>query len=299
MITLEQITSCFDNDSLNMCKSLQPLEPDDIVQIFNFIQSKPRINRLDLSRLKLNDSLAEALAFELSKNTQLEILNLNKTELSDEGIMCIALRMKNIKNLYLLNNSFTVRGVNALVTATNNNNPLERLGLSKNRLDDEAAKALARSKVRTLLLTDNLIGDEGARALLNAENIENISLEGNLLTDAFIEEQTPQCAKSNVKVQFIPSTIPSQNTERSPVNASSSPLSSNLDFAFTIFQAGVSVGLLAFVLLSAFFFTPPIVTGLLAVEYLGIATAVAGLGLFAYRAFEDENGDYEPSTLAP
>lgn len=147
------------------------------------------LKELIIDKTNIKSEGIRLIAEALVDSPYLEILELSKNEIGDDGAEHIANALKDeeldLKNLILRDCSIGNRGTKRIAEALKHNKSLKRLNLSWNfQIDDEGIKALAESLEDNESLTHlNLrgieIGEEGAKALLKMlqKNTSITSLE--------------------------------------------------------------------------------------------------------------------------
>ncbi|KJE97840.1 interleukin-1 receptor-associated kinase 4 [Capsaspora owczarzaki ATCC 30864] len=153
---------------------------------------------LYLSRNRIGDEEAKAIAEALKVNTTLTHLFLGGNQIGDAGARAIAEALKVNKTVTLLSlseNQIGDVGAQAIAEVLKVNTMLKDLNLNKNQIGDVGAHAIAEAlkvnKTLTYLdLHQNLIGDAGARANAQAlkvnKTLKTLNLSQNFLTNTGI-----------------------------------------------------------------------------------------------------------------
>ena len=132
--------------------------------------------RLYLSRKKIGDEGAKAIAYTLKDNKTLTTLELSENEIGDEGAKSIAealISNTTLTTLDLSKNEIGAEGATAIADTLKNNKTLITLRLFGNKIGDEGAEAIVEAlkdnqTLTTLHLANNSIGAEGAKAFAEA-----------------------------------------------------------------------------------------------------------------------------------
>ncbi|KAL1524479.1 hypothetical protein AB1Y20_019373 [Prymnesium parvum] len=128
---------------------------------------------LSVSSCMLGDGGCAALSRGLASLTQLTYLDLSSNALGDSGLETLSRTLgdSNVQHLLLSNGSVSAVGVRALFEWWLIDSPVKHLELQGHLLDECAALAVAEwlpdTRLHTLELADNSIGDSGCLALAN------------------------------------------------------------------------------------------------------------------------------------
>jgi uncharacterized protein (TIGR02996 family) len=150
------------------------------------------LRSLGLAHNKRVSAAGAELIARSSHLRELRVLNIEQTDLGDEGVAHIASSpmVTRLRSLYLGRNHITARGAEFIASSTSLSD-LNILELTSNRLGSRGAFALAASptlaQLWRLSLDKNLIGDEGITAMLNVfhlPRLTHLSLYDNGIGDA-------------------------------------------------------------------------------------------------------------------
>lgn len=158
-------------------------------------KNDPAITILNLCGERIYKDGAASLAAAIQANTYLEWLDLQDSNIGDEGAAILAADVleqnySTIKKLNLHGNKIGNNGATALATALKINTSLWELDLCFNFINDEGVSMLAKAlttntTLRVLRLEGNRIGERGATILFEAvqanlkSSLETIELSGN------------------------------------------------------------------------------------------------------------------------
>eukprot|EP00479_Gromia_sphaerica_P006715 TRINITY_DN199_c0_g1_i1.p1 TRINITY_DN199_c0_g1~~TRINITY_DN199_c0_g1_i1.p1 ORF type:complete len:301 (+),score=48.26 TRINITY_DN199_c0_g1_i1:1386-2288(+) len=153
--------------------------------------SWPHCRELSLKDCKLDDMHVQVLSDALKDNLQLIELDLSDNEVTSESAKLIAAFL-------------------------HSNSTLRKLNLSKCKVTDEEAdllmKGSAHSRVRTLILRDNAIGNHGASSIADAllsftptytPSLTRLLLDGNFIGDAGVQAIAEKLAHSSSILQYL------------------------------------------------------------------------------------------------
>jgi len=174
-----------------------------LVDVILALSMHPQLKRLDLYRTIIERNEYTALATLLRNTTQqLDTLNLNGSNIDDEGVEALAHAINGSKlaDLTLSDNpTITIRGWKTLSTLFEMPDcDLEKLTVESNNIGDEGALIFANAlrgniKLKTLDLSGNGIADEGwarfSRLLCDTSSINNTYLSNHTLRDLGIFHQ--------------------------------------------------------------------------------------------------------------
>lgn len=133
------------------------LGPDGGIAIANALHRNDSLTRLNLENNELGEAGGVAIAGALRVNSVLHTLDLSRNDVGDEGARAVAESCRDSRSLHVLNLSGSCRsgsrnvgprGAQALATAIAESHSLSSLTLSNNRIGEEGARALAKAVVQ-------------------------------------------------------------------------------------------------------------------------------------------------------
>lgn len=172
-----------------------------MMELFSYIYQNINSKTLDLSSRNIDDSIAQQIAPYIKECVNLEELILDDNNIGTEGIKAIAesISSENLKILSINDNYINDDGVQHIADLMLKQKNLEFLAISHlniNELGDlitsKGAKILAKSieqapMLNTLILSENLIKNDGLKAIIEAINIHNsvidLQIESNDIDD--------------------------------------------------------------------------------------------------------------------
>ena len=134
------------------------------------------VTRIDLNDTEIGDEGAKAIAQAVKWNDVLTHLDLNNNIIGDEAQ---AVKWNDVlTHLDLNNNIIGDEGAKAIAEMLKDNGPLTKLFLNNNQIGNEGAKAIAEAlkenhALTLLRLNNNLIRDEGAKAIAEALKVNH------------------------------------------------------------------------------------------------------------------------------
>ena len=162
----------------------------------DIIKNSTHLKQLCIANNKLGVSAAVILQA-LTRTSNLEVLNLNGSNLTGEVVEHLVSVIKNnsrLKQLYLSSNDFK-SSVSAILRALKENSRLNVLNLNDNVMTEEAAEDLAdviknNTHLKQLCIENNKLGVSAAvilQALTRTSNLEVLDLDGSNLTGEVVE----------------------------------------------------------------------------------------------------------------
>ncbi|KAI9365955.1 hypothetical protein DFJ73DRAFT_152358 [Zopfochytrium polystomum] len=135
------------------------------------LQKNKTLTELQLRGIRISNQSAEALAAALSEHPSLKVLDLSDNRIGSDGSRAISQALSknksNISSLNLSGNAIGNTGAEDLAEMLTKCETLEELHLSLNMISDIGAsaigKALPKSSLKRLVLSENHIGDAGAK----------------------------------------------------------------------------------------------------------------------------------------
>ena len=132
--------------------------------------------KLIISNSYITDEVANNIAFSLSSNIRLKLLNISGNCIKATGIIKIAKSLQQISTLQkvcLSNNNITDEAADDIAAAIHSSTQLQELDISKNNLQSKGAIKIAKalqniSTLTKLYIHDNHIADEAADDIANA-----------------------------------------------------------------------------------------------------------------------------------
>lgn len=194
---IEQQLSWVQDGVLEFEVEYRKLNDEEIEQLVQILQHPtenfPEIKEIVLNSHKLGDRAATALATlkieslilmgnnigsegakSLASSNSLKALMLSYNPLGDLGAVALS-KSTSIVTLTAQNCDIGYLGGNALLSSTT----IKELDLSVNRVSDDAIPELLPKNIKTLNLSDNLIGIQGAKRLAGSEHIKRLYLNNN------------------------------------------------------------------------------------------------------------------------
>jgi len=182
--------------SLITCRSLAVLNLSgtDITQtgvkeVINSVKVSKTLKSLSLDKLNIGPEVAQEIAMVLEKNCMLTYLSLANSKLGDQGskvILGTLLQNCTITHLNLESNNIPYQTIDSSSEALKSNQHLIYLNFNSNVIENRGAESLANilkvnKKISHLFLNKNKIETEGACKLMQSENLEELSLDDNLI----------------------------------------------------------------------------------------------------------------------
>lgn len=191
--------------ALSLLKSLESIEiPGTAVTDAGVahLTSLPRLQSLGLGVYNEGARITDAALAHVGEMKQLRVLDLSGTPITDTGLLSLR-GLTRLENLTLDNTKVTNAGLAHLAPLVS----LRELRCHiEGHITDEGAKQLSKLRSLRRIIADLSVGEEGVKALAELPELEDLSLDGQNITDAVARHVAKMKSLNGIRLQNCPIT---------------------------------------------------------------------------------------------